>query len=175
MSGTELILQNQLLVEAKPLSHKQGVAIASRWLRNRCYVILPEFVCDNREVADVVGFNRQDSHMIEVKVSRSDFLADKRKHFRAMEEYGIGNYRYYCCPRLLIGVLEIPEGWGLIYIYPSGKARQMLAPERKPTNHKAERTILYSYARRAVVKGHHDSIMIPMNPVAPSSDKEQKL
>lgn len=160
----EPVLQNP---PAPPLpriwTHKEGVEIAARWLRNRCKVILPEFVCMNsREIADVIGFNANDSHMIEVKVSRADFLSDKKKYFRRMEEYGMGNYRYYCCPRKLIGPLEVPDGWGLIYIFENGKARIMMHPDRKKSNQKAEIGVLYSYARRAVVKGLHDEIMKPI-------------
>ena len=102
--------------------------------------------------------------MIEVKVSRADFLRDKKKLFRWDEDKGVGNFRYYCCPRQLIGPLEVPDGWGLIYVYPNGNARQVLSPNHKKANYEAERNILYSYARRAVVKGHHASIMTPMIP-----------
>lgn len=151
------------------LTHRRCVQIMARWMKSKCGLVLPEFVTSSYEIPDVLGFNMRDSHMIEVKVSRSDFLRDKKKFFRACEDQGVGNYRYYACPRKLIGPLEIPEGWGLIYIYPTGSARQMLAPERKKANHHAERHILYSYARRAVVKGLHAEIMkpVPMKPPHP--------
>lgn len=146
------------------LTHSNCVAIVARWLGNKCGVVLPEFVTYEAEIADVLGFKRGDSYMIEVKVSRGDFLRDKHKSFRRMEDLGVGTYRYYACPRMMINLLEVPNGWGLIYIYPDGRARQILAPDRKKANHRAERNILYSYARRAVVKGHHSSIMRPIQP-----------
>lgn len=114
------------------------------------------------EIADVLGFSRQGSYMIEVKVSRNDFLRDKKKLHRAIEDRGVGNYRYYCCPKGLIGVFDIPSGWGLIWVYPSGYAKQVLRPQRKKANIEAERNILYSYARRAVVKGLHAEILRSM-------------
>jgi hypothetical protein len=150
------------VVEDVPLTHSLCVEICARWLWNKCGVVLPEFVTYESEIADVLGFKRDSSYMIEVKVSRSDFLRDKKKFFRADEGRGVGSYRYYACPRGLLGPLDMPDGWGLIYIYPGGKARQMMAPDRKARNSDAERNILYSYARRAVVKGHHDSVMRPM-------------
>ena len=51
---------------------------------------------------------------------------------------------------------------GLIYIYPNGRARQMLAPDRKRANYQAEKNILYSHARRAVVKGLHADVLKPI-------------
>lgn len=131
------------------LDHKTCVQICTRWLWNKCGVVLPEFVTYEAEIADVLGFKRNDSYMIEVKVSRADFLRDKKKFFRAVEEQGVGSYRYYACPRRLIGALDAPDGWGLIYIWPDGHARQMIAPDRKERN------------LRAVYKGFHAEIVKP--------------
>lgn len=153
--------------EELSLDHKTCVQIVSRWLNGKCGVVLPEFVTYELEIADVLGFSRQGSYMIEVKVSRSDFLRDKKKLFRRIEERGVGNWRYYACPRGLIDALEVPDGWGLIYIYPNGKARQMIAPDRKKPDLQAEKNILYSYARRAVCKGLHAEIMRPIPKMEP--------
>lgn len=155
--------------EDLPFTHKRCVEICARWMAGKCKVVLPEFVSmSSPEIADVLGFNASNSYMIEVKVSRSDFLRDKHKDFRRMEARGVGNYRYYACPakdargKRIINVLEIPDGWGMIYIYPNGRAVQMLAPDHKPANIERERVLLYSYARRAVVKGLHPEIMKPI-------------
>jgi len=167
-----MTIQSSLLDDVEPeeikptqiaWSHKELVSIAARWLNSKCGVVLPEFVTYEAEIADVLGFSRRNSYMIEVKVSRADFLRDKKKYFRYYEEMGVGNLRYYACTRGLIGPLEVPDGWGLIYVSPNGNARQMLAPDRKKANYEAEKNILYSYARRAVVKGHHASIIRSMN------------
>lgn len=164
-------------VDGHDFSHQQVVEIAARWLRGRKHgVVLPEFVhMGSSEICDVLGFTSRHTTMIEVKVSRRDFLADKKKHFRYFEEKGMGNYRYYCVPHKLVGVLEIPEGWGLIYIYPTGKAREMLAPEHKTSNLQAERGVLYSYARRANVKGHHADIMKTIKQEAEEANLDPKL
>lgn len=149
--------------EEIPLTHKRCVEIAAKWASGKCGVVLPEFVTiNNAEIPDVIAFTARHSHMIEVKVSRSDFLRDKNKSFRYVESKGMGNYRYYACPRKLIGPLEVPDGWGLIYIYPNGKARIMIHPDHKDANLDAERTLLYSYARRAVFKNLHQEILKPI-------------
>lgn len=152
------------LVEGDPiLTHKQAVEIAARWAWGKAKVVLPEFVKQgSAEIPDVLAFEGRHSLMIEVKVSRSDFLRDKKKNFRYVESKGMGNYRYFCCPHRLIGPLEVPDGWGLIYIYPDGRARQMIAADYKQANIEAEHDILYAYARRAVVKGLHAEIMKPI-------------
>lgn len=146
----------------RKFTHAEIVAIAAKWCGSKHGVVLPEFVCQNSEIPDVLAMNGRETTMIEVKVSRSDFLHDKKKHFRAMEEYGMGNLRYYCAPKGMIHEDELPDGWGLIQISPQGKARLYVHALHKSTNYKAERHVLYSYARRAVVKGVHPQIMKSM-------------
>lgn len=163
-----------LALEPKQYTHKEVVEIASRWVRNKAKVVLPEFsTVHSSEIPDVLAFSARDSHMIEVKVSRADFLRDKKKVFRYAEDRGMGNYRYYCCPAKLIGPLEVPDGWGLIYVYPSGHARQMMWGDRKDSNMDAERTILYAYARRAMEKGFHAEILKTM--AQDAADREQAM
>lgn len=77
------------------------------------------------EIVDAIGLKTAEgteSVVIEVKVSRSDFLADKKKPFRQKPETGMGNFRYYMCPEFLIKEEELPPKWGLIYIGSRGKA-----------------------------------------------------
>ncbi|WP_407503022.1 hypothetical protein [Xanthomonas euvesicatoria] len=57
--------------------------------------------------------------LIEVKVSRADFLADARKEHRINPAQGVGKWRYFMCPEGLIDVDELPERWGLLWV--SGK------------------------------------------------------
>lgn len=54
--------------------------------------------------------------LLEAKVSRSDFLADKKKPHRINPETGVGKWRYYICPTGLIQPHEVPDKWGLIYV-----------------------------------------------------------
>jgi len=73
----------------------------------------------NREIPDAIGFNYKGyCTIIECKASRADFLADKKKDFRARPERGMGVLRYFMVPAGLVAKEEVPEGWGLIYVYP---------------------------------------------------------
>lgn len=68
------------------------------------------------EIADAIGFRYDDSVLIEVKTSRNDFLADRKKAFRMEPSNGMGVYRYYMAPERLIGIDKLPEKWGLIEV-----------------------------------------------------------
>src|SRR5688572_21445214 len=103
-------------------THKQVVEIAYRWLvkNGSVGVVFKELKSYANEIPDVIGFSSWESILIEVKVSRSDFLCDKNKPHRTK---GMGNWRFYCCPKGMIRREELPAGWGLIYIDEAAKAR----------------------------------------------------
>lgn len=110
------------------------------------------------------------SVLIEAKVSRSDFLADRRKPFRQTPEYGMGSQRFYICPKGMIKKEELPDGWGLIYVYPDGKAVKQYSPwsgniaeraEPLPKNILAEHGLMYSALRRLHIRGRIDEIYDP--------------
>jgi len=171
-----LILENPVVPKTTSMLHKEAVRSAASYLSKRCSVVLPEFFSWNDELADVIGFQSRHSVIIECKVSRSDFLADMKKSFRAAPDKGMGDYRYYCCPKGLIKPEELPIGWGLLYIYPSGKVRRVkdsyypprenadLAEDWKrggkfPKNIDSEHHLLFYYARRANYAGVHQHIL----------------
>lgn len=157
------------------MTHTECVNYAARYLSKRCPVVLPEFYSWNGELADVIGFKNDFSILIECKVARGDFLKDKHKPFRMNPEKGMGDRRYYCCPKDLIKKEELPEGWGLLYVYPSGLVREVKSsyvPDTKPLgpdswkhtgtfkkNIKAEFHLLYYYARRANYAGVHKTVI----------------
>jgi hypothetical protein len=72
------------------------------------------------EIADVWGWGSKGSTLIEVKVSRADFLADAKKPHRQRPEIGLGRWRYYLTPRGLLTSADLPEGWGLLEPYRKG-------------------------------------------------------
>lgn len=75
------------------------------------------------ESPDAIGWDYLGNcTVIECKTSRSDFLADKKKLFRSGHQSGLGKYRYFMVPQGLVKPEEIPAGWGLIEIKPSGGA-----------------------------------------------------
>lgn len=146
------------LEKGKKDAHRELCLLAGRWLRrNRfrpptCPYVAVELVTANQETPDVFGWNYWTSVLIEVKVSRSDFLADRKKIFRVIPDDGIGEYRYYCCPYGLIKSDELPLCWGLLYEV-DGKIVVIKEAERQPANHRAELTICTSIIRREGIKG----------------------
>jgi hypothetical protein len=92
--------------------------MAVGWLRRyRCGVVLSEQACVSGEMPDAIGWKKAcHSVLVESKVSRGDFLADREKPFRQKPELGVGCERYYLAPRGLIRIEEIPTGWGLLEV-----------------------------------------------------------
>lgn len=114
------------------LTHRQLCEIGARFLKrpesangHGCHFTVIEAACYG-ENPDVFGV-RHGIHghgigtfLIEAKMSRSDFLADRSKPHRLNPEIGMGKYRYYICPTDLIKPHELPEKWGLIYVSQKG-------------------------------------------------------
>ena len=156
-NGAEPIIEGSIRKKDKSNAHRELCLLAGKWLRrNRfrpptCHYVAVELVTANQETPDVFGWNYWTSVLIEVKVSRSDFLADKKKPFRLFPEDGLGEYRYYCCPKGLINPEEVPQHWGLIY-EEDGTIRVIKEAERQPANYRAEMTICTSIMRREGIK-----------------------
>lgn len=118
------------------------------------------------ELPDAIGFRNGVSCLIEVKCSRSDFFADKKKHFRVNPETGMGDWRFFMCEPGIIGVDDLPPGWGLLYV----KGGRVIKAHGWPLNtqwfygkpfagnKQAECDFMYSALRRMVVRGHFDEI-----------------
>ena len=100
------------------MTHAKLVSIAVRWLRSyRCGVVLSEQACVSGEMPDAIGWKKAcHSVLVESKVSRGDFLADRDKPFRLKPEIGVGCERYYLAPRGMIRIEELPVGWGLLEV-----------------------------------------------------------
>jgi hypothetical protein len=92
--------------------------MAVQWLRRyRCGVVLSEQASVSGEMPDAIGWKRAcHSVLVEGKVSRADFLADRDKPFRQRPEIGVGCERYYLTPRGLLRTEELPRGWGLLEV-----------------------------------------------------------
>lgn len=116
------------------MTHDQLCDIAVRWLLRPlsgkgagCQVAF-------KEVADTMGAERCDawgaswawggrSVLVEVKVSRADFLADAKKPHRIRPETGVGEYRYYMSPEGIIQPADLPPNWGLIWVNKRGHVK----------------------------------------------------
>jgi len=88
--------------------------MAVQWLRRyRCGVVLSEQASVSGEMPDAIGWKRAcHSVLVEGKVSRADFLADRDKPFRQRPEIGVGCERYYLTPRGLLRTEELPRAGG---------------------------------------------------------------
>src|SRR6266853_3372626 len=97
-------------------THGKLVAMAVQWLRRyRCGVVLSEQACVSGEMPDPIGWKRAcHSVIVECKVTRSDFLADRAKPFRLKPDQGVGCERFYLVPAALVRPDELPVGWGLL-------------------------------------------------------------
>ena len=114
-------------------SHALLVERAVEWLRTRyrCGVILSEQYCATGEVPDAIGWKKQcHSVVIECKVSRADFLADRHKPFRQKPEEALGCERFYLAPSGIIHPDEAPTGWGVL-AYAERKVTLVKKPQRK--------------------------------------------
>jgi hypothetical protein len=105
------------------MTHKELVNKAFEWAKGRYPIVLKERVSGWGEIPDVLGINLSESTMIECKASRADFHRDKKKLSRITGDMP-GNYRLYCAPKGLLKDEDIPEGWGLLEVYPSGYVKQ---------------------------------------------------
>jgi hypothetical protein len=101
------------------MSHAQLVEKAVQWLRRyRCGVVLSEQACISGEMPDAIGWKRAcHSVLVECKVTRADFLADRAKPFRMKPKNGVGCERFYLVPAGLVRTEELPQGWGLLELH----------------------------------------------------------
>lgn len=121
------------------MTHADLCDLARKWLLRQnskgghgCHTALTE--CRSGwggEMPDAIGYRAAtsvtDTVVVEVKVSRADFLADAKKPHRAAGR-GMGVYRYFMCPAELIQPEEVPERWGLLWVSTSGRIEPKLGP-----------------------------------------------
>ena len=144
------------------MTHPQLVERAVRWLRlYRCGVVLSEQACVSGEMPDAIGWKRAShSVLVECKITRPDFLADRDKPFRQKPEQGVGCERFYLTPPALVKVEELPPGWGLLE-YRRGRI-DVLQPSAKnlrtATGFRYEMNLLLASLRRVEVRIEPQSI-----------------
>lgn len=118
------------------MTHAELVERAAKWLRNtrRCGVVLTE-AGGGWEIPDAIGWRvgGRFSVLVECKASRADFLRDAKKAHRLHgDTMGVGRERVYMAPAGMLRADEIPAGWGLVEIGPTGRARIIVKPEPWP-------------------------------------------
>jgi hypothetical protein len=132
------------------------------WLRRyRCGVVLSEQACASGEMPDAIGWKKVcHSVIVECKVSRADFLADRAKPWRQHPETGVGAERYYLSPRGLIAAEELPAGWGLLELH--GREIRIVKRSaknlRSMTGFQNEMNLLLASLRRVEVRIEPQSI-----------------
>jgi len=151
------------------MTHAELVQRAKRWLLNteRCAFAFTEKMTVVFQTPDALGFKSfGQSIMVECKVSRSDFLVDKKKRLKEPYRDVLGRLRYYMVPDGLVKVEEVPPEWGLLYV----KARQVKVIRRATARQdelveKNERCILISMLRRVHLRGKLDELLaLPLHP-----------
>lgn len=140
--------------EGDIFSHRYLCLKASKYLRkngiqafHRCQYVVCELERAG-ECPDAFGFGGSSTQLIEVKVSRSDFLSDKKKYWRKYPENGIGRFRSYLCPEGLIRETDLPKYWGLLWINDNGDISEIVKAEAQECNHIEEINLITSLLRR---------------------------
>jgi hypothetical protein len=130
------------------------------WRKSGCGVAVPELVSFATEQPDAIGwYGGNGSFLVECKVSRSDFLADRKKVHRNIGCAGL--YRFYLCPPEMISPDELPDKWGLLWAY-DRKIKILAAPSENANRclH-AEVCMMYSLLRRVEVRGQLRRCLAP--------------
>lgn len=114
MSATNSLHYELCKLGAKFLMSRKN---AEHWHTPNKFAVV-ELICQGAENPDIWATNGMYTTLVEVKTSRSDFLADKRKYVRSKDaeeqDMQLGNFRYYLCPAGVISVEDLPENWGLL-------------------------------------------------------------
>ena len=137
------------------LTHAGLVERAAKWLRNtkHCGVVLTERDSYAGEIPDAIGWNNGFAHVVECKVSRSDFLADRHKRWRREPSRGMGLYRWFFAPSGLLRADEMPALFGLVEVI--GRSCRVAKPaeEHQQHNRNSEILLLTSELRRYQLHG----------------------
>lgn len=130
------------------MTHADLVKVAARWLRSvGCSAVFTE-LCAADEIPDAIGWKHgTHSLVVECKVSKSDFYADKQKPFRKNPDRGMGYRRFYLVPKGLLKAEDVGD-WGLLETV--GKKVSMVKTSQAfmTRNFKDEMRILVSALRR---------------------------
>lgn len=152
------------------LTHDELCIRAERFLKSNGFGVVfhDQFqaALSSGEKPDALGFRNGTSCLIEVKCSRADFLADKKKHFRATPQNGVGDWRFYMSEPDIISIHDLPDGWGLLHVLGKQVRKVHGFPpntawySKKPftSDKQAECDYLYSALRRMVKHGHFKDV-----------------
>jgi hypothetical protein len=144
------------------MTHGQLVERAVLWLRwYHCGVVLSEQACVSGEMPDAIGWKQAcQSVLVECKVTRADFMADRAKPFRLKPDKGVGSERFYLTPPGLVRVEELPPGWGLLELRRGRVETVQVSAKnlRSATGFRYEMNLLLASLRRVEVRIEPQSI-----------------
>lgn len=151
------------------MTHDELVERAEKWLLNTVgcgFALTDKMRSSNAEQPDAIGWRGDVSVLVECKASRSDFLGDKNKHFRAHPWMGMGAHRYYLCSPGVIQPEDLPEGWRLLWAEDRKIKRVVDAsgnchwhsPPFTERDRDAELRLMASALRRLHLRGHLESV-----------------
>lgn len=151
MSKTNSLHYNLCCLGAKFLKSRKN---AEPWELPNKYIAV-ELVTLTAENPDIWATNGYHTTLVEVKTSHSDFIADKNKWVRStaaeIADKQLGNFRYYLCPKDIIGIDEIPDKWGLL-IFDGKKIMKVKQATYQKSSTDAELLVLTSIMRRCGIK-----------------------
>lgn len=137
------------------MTHDELVQIAVRWLQKRCSVVITEMATMASETPDAIGWQGRECHLVECKVSTSDFRRDLKKRTQYAGSFVLGNSRWYFAPEGIIPKSRIPEGWGFVEVGEKLKPKMVVVPvsfESTGYSLQVSNSILLSALRRVVPK-----------------------
>jgi hypothetical protein len=134
-----------------------------------CRAVLCEVNIGLSECPDAIGWTGGcQSHLVEVKISRADFRADKEKPFRKIPTDGMGMYRWFMTPPGLLDLDDISDGWGLLEVHKRSVWTLRKAIPQPQYNSHAEISILVqnlAYAEICAPKRLQEWFNDPSTPV----------
>lgn len=167
--------------------HARLCDLAVAWLRrpnssrgHGCLFAVSEIATGHGvEVPDAIGWRLDglpQSIVVEVKVSRADFLADAHKPHRQDPHTGMGTWRYYMCPDGMIQVDDLPPRWGLLWVKgrtvrPIHGPAAALRTEGRYTNYRAFAEQLDAFAFTQTNRDAEQKLMVRL--LARVGDPEQ--
>lgn len=126
------------------MTHDDLVKRAAKWLQQKHPVVITEMGSSCIEIPDAIGFRSGGwSTLIECKMSRGDYYADRKKG-----PFRMGDWRYYMTPKGLLTGLDITEGWGLLEVCGKVVRKVKEAPQHEEKEWRREQSLLLSCFRR---------------------------
>ncbi|WP_114099663.1 adenylosuccinate synthase [Thalassospira profundimaris] len=129
------------------------------------------------ESPDVLGYRASGpwsgTYLVEVKTSRPDFLADRKKGFRADPSIGVGDWRFYLCPEGLISPADLPEKWGLIWVNSRGHIKPQLCLHIENSPHRKEHRAKVEAMRFAGNRDHE--LLLFLSALRNNTDAQEVL